>query len=117
MIGTRNRDVACRTIYFDIVTAALAVVHHSQCSSGPLSAVISKLKDSGPAEPVRLVRPSPDQLLGHQCVFTAEVIMCIPSISYTNCLKVMCIPSISYTNCMKVMCIPSISYTNCMKVM
>ena len=39
MIGARNRDVACRTIYFDIVTAASAVVHHSQWSSYPSSAV------------------------------------------------------------------------------
>ena len=39
MIGARNRDVACRTIYFDIVTAASAVVHHSQWSSCPSSAV------------------------------------------------------------------------------
>eukprot|EP00117_Sycon_ciliatum_P044667 scpid35014/ scgid32186/ len=38
---------------------------------------------AGPAEPVRLVRPWPDQRFAHQFVFSADEVMCLHSIKQT----------------------------------
>ena len=42
--------------------------------------------NAGTTEPVRLVRPWPDQIFGHKRVFTAEEVMCICILSVESAM-------------------------------